>query len=91
MNFSNHRAKTAVKTTYSSKLTNDRLSRTHTKALPLIIGVTLILMLLLMVAMTRVGAAIGTIKPSEEELELYERRNDSARMERILISTTSLA
>ena len=80
-----------MKTIHSSKLAKDRLSRTHTEALPLIIGVTLILMLLLMVAMTRVGAAIGTIKPSDEELELYERRNDSARMERILISTTSLA
>ena len=67
------------------------LSRTYTQALPLIIGVTLTIMLFLMIIMTRVGAVIGTLKTSEEEVELNQQRSDNARMERILISTTSLA
>lgn len=67
------------------------LSRTYTQALPLIIGVTLTIMLFLMIIMTRVGAVVGTLKTSEEEVELNQQRSDNARMERILISTTSLA
>ena len=48
-------------------------------------------MLFLMIIMTRFGAVIGTLKTSEEEVELNQQRSDNARMERILISTTSLA
>ena len=60
------------------------------KALPLIIGATMLIMLLLMLAMAKVGSVIGKYQPVLEEVELNQRRND-ARMERILISTTSLA
>ena len=63
---------------------------TLSKALPLIIGATLLMMLALMLAMAKVGSVIGKYQPVLEEVELNQRRND-ARMERILISTTSLA
>ena len=43
-----------------------------------------------MLAMAKVGSVIGKYQPVLEEVELNQRRND-ARMERILISTTSLA
>ena len=61
------------------------------KALPLIIGTTLTIMLILMIIMAKVGHVIKPYQETPEEIELNNQRRNDARMERILISTTSLA
>ena len=48
-------------------------------------------MLILMIIMAKIGNVIKPYQETQEEIELNNQRRNDARMERILISTTSLA